>query len=85
MKSSRIFESQPVGGVVAERDEAEVEQHLGDAPLVHEVDDDRRERALLDARVVVVVDADAGQVDGEEHHADAETRARQQADQLWLR
>ncbi len=64
----RIFKPQTVRRVVAERDKRAIEQHLGDAPLVHELDDDGRHGPRLRMRIAIVVDADAGQVDREEHH-----------------
>ena len=79
-----VFESQLVGGVVGNRREAEIEEHLGDAALVHEIDDDRREPARLDVLVVLVVDAGAGQIRGKQRHPDQEDDARPGAAQLWL-
>ena len=72
-----VLEAQPVRRVVADRHQAEVEQHFGDAALVHELDDDRRQRRAAVTRVVgVLVDADAGQVDREDDHRDQEQTRR---------
>ena len=65
-----VFESQPVREVVRKRDQAEIEHHLGHASLVHEIDDDWRQPVLPDPHVGFVVDADAGEVSGKEHHRD---------------
>ena len=68
----RALEAQAVRRVVRERNQAEVEQHLGDAPLVHEVGDERRRRPAEHGRIGVLVHADARQVDREDDHRDQE-------------
>ena len=74
----RTLEPQAVRRVVAHHDQAEIEQDFRHAALVHEVDDDRRQRALLGTHVRIVVDADAGQIGGEEHHPDQKGGGREE-------
>ncbi len=75
------FESQTIRRVVRERDEEEIEQHLSDPPLVHEVRDERGHAfPLQDREIGIVVDADTGEIDREDGHSDQEDQGGDDAE-----
>src|SRR5262249_10678765 len=72
------LEPEPVCGVVRDHDQREVEQHFRDAPLVHELDDERRDGPFAQQPgILSFVDPDAGEIDGDQHHYQHEDDADQ--------
>ena len=72
------LETQPVGRVVGDGDETRIQQHLGDAPPVDEVDHDGDQRPARRRLIGVLVDTDLRQIDGEQRHRQQEQRPDQQ-------
>ena len=72
---SRSFEPEAIGPIVGNRHEADVEEHLGNAAFVHEVQRKRRESpAPQGSGVDVLIDSHLGKIDRENDHRQDEYR-----------